>query len=253
MAPPVKEMSAELSQKIEAFHAKVHSEAETILFEVFPTKILELQELIDKIDSADSPFRDEAFEGTTDGTVYPSSSASEGPETKKRKHLDGAGAHVASNSTVNARYPEVMHTNGQVNQLHEIIKRECDAVVTSCDKVKLWVNLTMPKIEDGDNFGVEVQNEALTYLERTQESAYTLRDYGRQHHLSRAKICSKIIKYPNIEDYTLALQQHDEKQFHMARQHIHDIRHLYAVMMDIIHKNIGKIRAPKANNGPALY
>ena len=92
----------------------------------------ELQELIDKIDSADSPFREDAFKGTTDATVYPSSSASEGPETKKRKHSDGAGAHVASNSTTNARYSELMHTNGQLNQLHEIIKRECDAVIQSC-------------------------------------------------------------------------------------------------------------------------
>ena len=34
------------------------------------------------------------------------------------------------------------------------------------------------------------------------QSAYNLRDLARQHHLERAKICSKLIKYPNIEDYT---------------------------------------------------
>lgn len=45
--------------------------------------------------------------------------------------------------------------------------------------------------------------EALNELHRSQESAYTLRDASRLHHLSRAKICSKLIKYPNVEDYTV--------------------------------------------------
>jgi proteasome activator subunit 3 (PA28 gamma) len=30
-----------------------------------------------------------------------------------------------------------------------------------------------------------------------------LRDAARQHHLTRAKIASKLIKYPHIEDYTV--------------------------------------------------
>jgi hypothetical protein len=32
-----------------------------------------------------------------------------------------------------------------------------------------------------------------------------LRDAARQHHLHRAKIASKLIKYPHIEDYTVGL------------------------------------------------
>lgn len=74
----------------------------------------------------------------------------------------------------------------------------------------------------GDNFGVQIQEglsytissleaaligsmyaEALNELHRSQESAYSLRDASRLHHLSRAKICSKLIKYPNVEDYTV--------------------------------------------------
>jgi hypothetical protein len=45
--------------------------------------------------------------------------------------------------------------------------------------------------------------EVLAELHRAQESAYNLRDAARQDYLARAKICSKIIKYPNIEDYTV--------------------------------------------------
>jgi len=121
------------------------------------------------------------------------------------------------------------------------------------DQVKLWVTLTMPKIEDGDNFGVQIQEEVLGELHRAQESAFNLRDAARQDYLSRAKICTKILKYPNVEDYHLALREHDEKQLYLARQHMFDLRNMYAVLTDLMHKNITKIRVPKANNSVGLY
>jgi proteasome activator subunit 3 (PA28 gamma) len=31
-----------------------------------------------------------------------------------------------------------------------------------------------------------------------------LRDSARQHHLTRAKIASKLLKYPHIEDYAVS-------------------------------------------------
>ena len=43
--------------------------------------------------------------------------------------------------------------------------------------------------------------EALAEVNRCQQSAYNLRDSARQYHMQRAKICSKLIKYPNVEDY----------------------------------------------------
>jgi hypothetical protein len=45
--------------------------------------------------------------------------------------------------------------------------------------------------------------EVLVELHRAQESAYNLRDAARQDYLARAKICSKLVKYPNIEDYAV--------------------------------------------------
>jgi proteasome activator subunit 3 (PA28 gamma) len=49
--------------------------------------------------------------------------------------------------------------------------------------------------------------EVLSELLRSQESAYNIRDGVRQHHLQRAKICSKLIKYPHIEDYTVRVSR----------------------------------------------
>ncbi|KAG2045069.1 proteasome activator pa28 REG alpha beta subunit [Suillus americanus] len=228
-------MSKEVAKSIEDFRAKVAEAAEGIVFQSTNTD--------------DSPYQISQAAASTDTTIYPPPSSTEknGPSSNKRKrNEDGSAAPAHLNETVNARYPELVHANKLILKLHETVKLECAQLSDSCDKVKLWVNLTMPN-------GVQIQEEVLSELLRSQESAYNIRDAARQHHLARAKICSKLIKYPHIEDYTLGLKEHDEKQFFFTRQNLIDIRNVYAVLTDILHKNIAKIRAPKGNNGVGLY
>lgn len=101
---------------------------------------------------------------------------------------------------------------------------------------------------------MQIQEEVLNELSRAQESAYNLRDVARAQHSIRAKLCAKLIKYPNVEDYTvglpypcsyvficdaslqIALRDHDEKQLYMARQHMYDMRNVYAILFDILQK-----------------
>ncbi|KAG1889522.1 proteasome activator pa28 REG alpha beta subunit [Suillus subluteus] len=247
-------MSKEVAKSIEDFRAKVAEAAEGIVFRVFPNKIIELTSLIESTNTDDSPYQISQAAASTDTTIYPPPSSTEtnGPSSNKRKrNEDGSAAPAHLNETVNARYPELVHANKLISKLHETVKLECAQLSDSCDKVKLWVNLTMPKyvLFDisyylGDNFGVQIQEEVLSELLRSQESAYNIRDAARQHHLARAKICSKLIKYPHIEDYTLGLKEHDEKQFFFTRQNLIDIRNVYAVLTDILHKNIAKAGFP---------
>ncbi|TFK99638.1 proteasome activator pa28 REG alpha/beta subunit [Pterulicium gracile] len=256
-------MDKDVAAKFEEFKKTVASAGEKIVFRVFPSKILELQSLIDGAEQSDSPFHASNALKHTDTNIYPPpSAASDNSEhqAKKRKREDAAEPTPAANGLAShanepARciYPNLIKSNKNMTQLHDIIRRESQELATNVDKTKLWVNLIMPRIEDGDNFGVQIQEEVLTELHRAQESAYSLRDAVRADHLTRAKICSKLIKYPHLEDYALALQDHDEKQHFLAKQHLTDIRNLYAILTDLIHKNITKIRAPKANNAANLY
>ena len=39
----------------------------------------------------------------------------------------------------------------------------------------------------------------------------------------------------------MALKEHDQKQLFFARQHILDIRNVYASLTDMMHKNISKV------------
>jgi len=67
------------------------------------------------------------------------------------------------------------------------------------------VTIPDPEAYSGDNFGVQIQEEVLNELSRAQESAYNLRDVARAQHFVRAKLCAKLIKYPNVEDYVVRL------------------------------------------------
>ncbi|KAK0246364.1 proteasome activator pa28 REG alpha/beta subunit [Armillaria nabsnona] len=244
-------MDKHLTTEIEKFRAGLASSAEDIAFRIFPSKILELQVMIQSFDSSSSPFHPSHASTSTDGTVYPppDDHPSEEPPSKKRRLADS----IDSNAAQNGRFTGVVVANKHISGLHAIVKRESEQLSSTVDQVKMWITLTMPKIEDGDNFGVQIQEEVLSELHRAQESAYNLRDTARQDYITRAKICSKLIKYPNLEDYMLALKEHDEKQIYFSRQHIIDIRNMYASLMDLIQKNITKIRVPKANNNRALY
>lgn len=241
--------------KLEEFYDKATKAAEEVLYRIFPTKILELQQMIDEASSPSSIFHT-SNASLTDVAVHPPPPSSlEGPDVKKRKLENGIVENgvTSANSGEHARYPDLVRCNPHIKAAQDVIKSECETLVASCDKVKLWINLSMPKIEDGDNFGVQIQEEVLNEIHRSQESAYNLRDSCRQSHLNRGKMATKMIKYPHVEDYTLALKEYDDKMIYWARQNLFDIRNIYAVLNDILHKNINKIRSPKGNNSSGMY
>jgi len=249
-----------LNYILKSFQRKVTEDAQEAIFTTLPTKLLELQALLDSKDLFNSP----TYTVNTDVTVYPPpESYLEDAEatTPARKRKRGAETSDATKPSENlslpkdmaCRYPQRIVANSRLSEILDLVRRECEEFVSTCDKVKLWINITMPKMEDGDNFGVQVQEEVLSELHRAHEAAYNMRDSIRLHYISRGKLASKLCKYPHVEDYAIALKEHDMKQFYIARQDIYELRNLHAVLTDLLHKNIAKIRAPKGNNGGLMY
>jgi len=147
-------VDADVARKLDEFKQTVTAVAEDIVFRVFPTKILELTTLVDSTSNPDSPFHLSHALSSTDATVYPpptSAVVSDEPDSKKRKR-NGDGSTASSvpvpNDLQHARYPNLLLANKHTSQVHEEVKKECSQLGEYCDKVKLWVNLTMPKIEE---------------------------------------------------------------------------------------------------------
>jgi len=242
-------MNKALSNKLALFQSKVTDQAQEVIFTTLPTKLLELQSLLESKDLFSSP----TYAVHTDVTVYPPPDGyteDAGDSTAARKRKRGGDGSEATKPAENGsalkdfpcQFPQRVVANTRLSEILDLVRTECEEFVANCDKVKLWINITMPKMEDGDNFGVQVQEEVLSELHRAHEAAYNMRDSIRLHYISRGKLASKLCKYPHVEDYALALREHDMKQFYIARQDIHELRNLHAVLTDLLHKNIAKVK-----------
>lgn len=64
----------------------------------------------------------------------------------------------------------------------------------------------IPKIEDGNNFGVSIQEDTLAEVQSVESEAAAFFDQISRYFITRAKIVSKVAKYPHIDDYRRAVR-----------------------------------------------
>lgn len=59
-------------------------------------------------------------------------------------------------------------------------------------QLKLWLSLLIPKIEDGNNFGVSVQEDTLAEIEGVEAEAIDYLEHISRYYTSRGKLISKV-------------------------------------------------------------
>lgn len=111
----------------------------------------------------------------------------------------------------------------------------------------------IPKIEDGNNFGVSIQEDTLAEIQSVESEADAFFDQISRYFLSRAKIISKVAKYPHIEDYRRAVTELDEKEYSNLWLVMCEIRNRYCSLHDIVIKNLDKLKKPRTSNAESLY
>lgn len=68
----------------------------------------------------------------------------------------------------------------------------------------MWILFLIPRIEDGNNFGVSIQEDTLTEVRTVETEAATYFDQVSRYYISRGKIVAKIAKYPHVVSVTLS-------------------------------------------------
>lgn len=131
----------------------------------------------------------------------------ESPSLKKRRFEDHGDSEVECSQTLPAAFLASESTHAQV---HKIIKSECEELIQLIDQAKLWITLSLSNISSPDADEIGAQEDILAEMHRAQDAALNLRNIARDDHLSRAKICSKLIKYPNITDYKVSFAAYDQ-------------------------------------------
>lgn len=59
-------------------------------------------------------------------------------------------------------------------------------------QLKMWISFLIPKIEDGNNFGVSIQEETLGEIRTVESEAASFFDQISRYYMTRAKLVSKV-------------------------------------------------------------
>ncbi|XP_062826115.1 proteasome activator complex subunit 3-like [Anolis carolinensis] len=241
-------VTPEVKMAVDSFRERITGEAEELVAHFFPKKFLELDAFLQ---DPTLNFRD--LSQIHSDVSYPvpillGPNSPAGPSLKKRKlegNLQGTRVLVV---------PQGMpKSNQKLVDILEKVKPEIRLLMEKCNVVKLWVQLSIPKIEGGNSFGVSVQEDTVAELQTVESEAALHLDEIARYYTARAKLVSKIAKYPHVEDYRRTVTEMDEKGYICLRLLILELRNQYVLLHDMILKNIEKIKQPQSSEVEALY
>lgn len=140
---------------------------------------------------------------------------------------------------------------------YEKLEAEMILIARLMSEIRLWISLRVPRIEDGNNFGVSIQTDCVDFLSRIEDTALLYCDIWTKYILERAKILSKQQKYSEsmstVGAYEIVLHHMDTKMIQDLRFGWVDLRSNYIRALDVLMKNMEKILVPRTSNTDGMY
>ncbi|XP_030845991.1 proteasome activator complex subunit 3 [Strongylocentrotus purpuratus] len=243
-------------REVTACKDKLHQMSENLVKVLFPQKIGELGELVESdlfklsrmsevVCNINIPVPAPVILNNSDG-VDDGLKA----HAKKRKHDSG---NDVTGCKVFSLPGGTVPCNKELCELIDILKPKICCLIENCNTLKMWIQLQIPRIEDGNNFGVSVQEDTLSELRQVESEAAAYLDQISRYYITRGKLISKVAKYPHVDDYRRSIIEIDEKEFINLRLTCLELRNTYLSLHDVITKNKDKIKKPRGNNTESMY
>jgi len=261
-APTAKDVENAV-KKVQSYKDNLKTRAEELIQKEFPLQIVKLNNLLETPEFCSTnlerlhcdlkiPVPDPQLLASLTG------SGSDGPSLKKRKLgdggiLDGIDELQLPGSKVFILPNGPVPVNVKIVDIITKVKPLIRKLVDDANHLKMWISFLIPKIEDGNNFGVSIQEDTLAEVRAVESEAAAFYDQIARYYMTRGKIISKVAKYPHIDDYRKSVHELDEKEFLSLRLALWEVRNHYAMLHDMIGKNIDKIRKPRSINTESLY
>lgn len=238
-------------KQVDDFCQKLTKEAEELVSKFFPQKMEELQMLLKTSFSCDDmaslkapldipmpdPAKEEAIRKKKE-----EKEAKEGKKDKDSDKEDDAGPPCGP-----------ICINERVESLLQQVKPEIQTLKEKLNTVSMWVQLQIPKIEDGNNFGVAVQEKVFELLTNTRTKIEAFQTQISKYYSERGDAVAKASKQTHVGDYRQLVHELDMYQYSELRLVVLEIRNTYAVMFDIINKNYDKIKRPRGDGKALIY
>lgn len=248
----------ESKKQVDDFCLRLTKEAEGLVSTFFPQKIEELQLLLKTSFSSDDlaslkapldiPIPDPAKEEAKEEAKRKKKEEKEAKEGKKDKDSDKDKEEEDSGPPCGPIF-----SNERVESLLREVKPEIQTLKEKLNTVSMWVQLQVPKIEDGNNFGVAVQEKVFELLTNTRTKIEGFQTQISKYYSERGDAVAKAAKQPHVGDYRQLVHELDLTQYFELRLVVLDISNTYAVLFDIINKNYDKIKKPRGDGKALIY
>jgi len=233
-----------------------------LLEEKIPNKIKELQAFMKN----ELPRLFEGYEKYATVEVNTSKKmGTESPVRKKRK-LEETKVEPSADETLPpwrkkaprseselARLQTHVQCNKPLSMAMGKIQEDIKGFVDVLGDLKFSVSLRVPKMEDGNNMGVQVQEEVLSELTQIEERCFSALEEFTKFYEDRGKLISKILKWPQVKDWRNALKEFDNKAALELKCYEEDCINDYIVVLDLMTKNIEKLRKPRGSFASLAY
>ncbi|XP_044122680.1 proteasome activator complex subunit 3-like [Neovison vison] len=247
MASPL-ELEQDVQGKVDSFRARIAQEAEDLVSTFFPQKLSELDSRVQELRLQDLS-RIRSVPALEPAAVP--DPAGDAPNGDPPPPLQPQPSPKVPALPGGER--QLLRSNQHLVELIERVKPEIELLREKCNTVRMWVQLLIPKVEDGNNFGVSIQEDTVDQLWTVESTAASYLRRFSAYYNTRAKLVSKIVKYPQVEDYRRTVAEVDENEYLSVRQILLHVRNQYATLHDVILKNIEKIKTPRSTNTDNLY
>ncbi|KAG7253266.1 hypothetical protein CRUP_029945, partial [Coryphaenoides rupestris] len=102
--------------------------------------------------------------------------------------------------------------NKHVEQSLKEVKPQINTLKEKLNTVSMWMQLQIPKIEDGNNFGVAVQEKVFELLTATRTKIEAFQTQISKYYSERGDAVAKASKQPHVGDYRQLVHELDQYQ-----------------------------------------
>ncbi|XP_044129037.1 proteasome activator complex subunit 2 isoform X1 [Bufo gargarizans] len=227
-------------EKVDGFCTNLNNQAQSFLSEFIPEKIQYLDNLL-KSDVFN--INDLTSLHSELNIPIPDPPNPEAEETKMETDKEEKKAPKCGFLKENEKLQKILNI---VLPEIRILRERCALIIT-------WINHLIPTIEDGNDFGVSVQEKVLERVTALKTKVETLQTSISKYLTERGDAVAKASKETHVMDYRALVHDKDEGAFVDLKLALIDVRNIYIEIFDIILKNFEKITNPKGEDTNTMY
>lgn len=232
------------AEKVENFRQSLYQEAELLFSNYIPMKIAQL----------DALQRDDALSITDMSSLKaPLDIPIPDPPSPEEEEMETDKNEEDEKKKKKAPKCGLIKGNEKIMTLLDTVKPEIFALRETILTVTCWIQHLIPQIEDGNDFGVAVQEKILERIAVVKTKVDGFQTNINKYFSERGDAVGKASKDTHVMDYRRLVSEKDEDMYSEIKVIVLDIRGFYAELYDIINKNLEKVTNPKGEEKPSMY